>query len=66
MKDVAKEIGIDPEKYLEGKYTTRIADTLKARGFIRQPKSHGQIRWRMPPGLFAEAGRMRIETGKLT
>lgn len=62
--DAAKAMRLDTEKILDGKYTDRVAKTLRAKGFIRQPKSNNFRRWLMPPALLLLAGRMRSEMGK--
>lgn len=62
--DAMKAMGLDTEKVIEGKYADRVAKTLKAKGFIRQPKSNNFRRWLMPPLLFVHAARMRAEIGK--
>ena len=62
--DAAKAMGLDTEKVIDGKYTDRVAKTLRAKGFIRLPKSNNFRRWLMPPALFLRASRMRAEMGK--
>ncbi len=62
--DAARAMGLDSEKVIDGKYTDRVAKTLRAKGFIRQQKSNNFRRWLMPPALFLRAFSMRAEMGK--
>ena len=64
--DAALAMGLDPDKVREGKYSSAVAKTLRAKGFERLDKTNGVYRWHMPPDLLQASASMRKERAKET
>lgn len=62
-KDAAREIGLDDFAQADQRTMDRLTGTMKAKGFIRQPKYAGTYPWKLNAAGFA-AGRKMIEERK--